>query len=139
MFSGNDSLPTAVITEQEHDLKPLLEESIEVLELDDEQVAAMERYLYKTWFFGVKTGHRVMAEAKLGQSEATAVILGMQNELQDLMERLAEDLNTTIGDTVSAWNFLGRAWIAGSKFWEVEIAARLIESKAGGFDEMLGQ
>jgi hypothetical protein len=26
------------------------------------------------------------------------------------------------------------AWIAGAKFWEIEIAARLIESHTGGFD-----
>ena len=53
------------------------------------------------------------------------------------MERLAEALNTTVGATIQAWNYLGRAWIAGARFWEVEIAARLIEPRTGGFDEAL--
>ena len=61
----------------------------------------------------------------------------MQDEFQDLMERCAEALNTTVGATLQAWNYLGRAWIAGARFWEVEIAARLIESQAGGFEEEL--
>jgi hypothetical protein len=39
--------------------------------------------------------------------------------------------------TITAWNYLGRAWMAGAKFWEVEISARLIESQAGGFEEAL--
>lgn len=137
MFSGDDSLPTAVLTARDQDLKPLLEESAEVLELDSAQVAAMETYLAKTWFFGVRTGHRVIAEAKLGDADPAPVILSMQDEFQDLMESLAEELNVTVGETIAAWNYLGRAWMAGARFWEVEIAARLIESEAGGFDEAL--
>jgi hypothetical protein len=78
-----------------------------------------------------------MVETKMGQSDPTPVILDMQDEFQDLMERCAEALNTTIGSTLQAWNYLGEAWIAGAKFWEVEIAARLIEFQAGGFDEPL--
>jgi hypothetical protein len=137
VFPGNDSLPTAVITAKEQDLKPLLEESGEALDLDAQQLTAMEDYLHKAWFFGVRTGHRVMVETKAGEADATPIILGMQDEFQDLMERLAEELNTTVGITIAAWSYLGRAWIAGARFWEVEIAARLIESRAGGFDEML--
>ncbi|HET7418635.1 MAG TPA: hypothetical protein VFJ61_13515 [Solirubrobacterales bacterium] len=137
MSSGDDSLPIAVQTAQDQDLKPLLEESAEALELDDQQLAAMDTFLHKTWFFGVKTGHRVIAEAKLGDADPAPVILGMQDEFQDLMEGLAEELNLTVGATIAAWNYLGQAWLAGARFWEVEIAARLIESQAGGFDEAL--
>ncbi|HEX6455327.1 MAG TPA: hypothetical protein VF009_02265 [Solirubrobacterales bacterium] len=137
MFSGNDSLPTAVLTAKEQDLKPLAEESAEVLHLDSRQIAEMETSLHEAWFFGVKMGHKVMIETKMGQSDPQPVIFGMQDEFQDLMERCAEALNLTVPATIVAWNYLCDAWIAGAKFWEVEIAARLIEDQTGGFDEFL--
>lgn len=137
MPAGNDSLPSAVHAAQERDLKPLAEESAEALYLDSRQVAEMEGSLRAAWFFGVRTSHKVMVETKMGQGDPTDVISGMRNEFQDLMERLAEALNLTVSATIQAWNYLGQAWIAGAKFWEVEIAARLIEAEAGGFDEAL--
>jgi hypothetical protein len=137
MSSGNDSLSTAVESAKEQDLKPLAEESAEALELDSRQLAEMENYLHAAWFFGIRTGHTVMVETKMGQSDPTPVILGMQDEFQELMERCGEALNTTVVATIQAWDYLGRAWIAGAKFWEVEIAARLIEAQAGGFDDPL--
>lgn len=137
MSPGNDSLPTAVLTAKERDLKPLLEESGEMLELDSRQLVAMSAGLHDAWFFGIKTGHRVTVETKLGASDPMPVILSMQDEFQDVMERCAEGLNLTVGATIEAWNYLGQAWIAGAKFWEVEIAARLIEDQLGGFEEAL--
>jgi hypothetical protein len=137
MSLGSDSLATAVESAKEQDLKPLAEESAEALELDSRQTAEMENYLHAAWFFGIRTGHTVMVETKMGQSDPTPVILGMQDEFQELMERCAEALNTTVVATIQAWDYLGRAWIAGAKFWEVEIAARLIEAQAGGFDDPL--
>lgn len=137
VFSGNDSLPTAVLTAKEQDLKPLLQESSETLGIDGQQLAAMAEHLHKAWFFGVRTGHKVMVETKMGEGDPTPVIISMQDEFQELMESLAEELNLTVGATVTAWNYLGRAWMAGAKFWEVEISARMIESQAGGFEEAL--
>jgi hypothetical protein len=137
MFSGNDSLPIAVLTAKEQDLKPLLEEGGRVLELDGRQIAELETYLHHAWFFGVKTGHKVMVETRMGQADPTPAILSMQGEFQELMERCADALNLTVGATLEAWSYLGRAWIAGASFWEVEISARLIEQELGGFDEML--
>jgi len=137
MFSGNDSLPTAVITAKERDLKPLVEESAEALDLDLRQVGEMETHLHEAWFFGIKTGHKVMVETKMGQSDPTPSLLSLQDEFQDLMERLAEALNLTVAATLAAWNYLGEAWIAGARFWEVEIAARLIESRSDDVDEWL--
>lgn len=138
MPSGDDSLPKAVFTAHERDLKPLAEESAEALGLDAEQAATMEAFLHEAWFFGVRTGHRVMVETKLGQEgDPLDVIAGMQGEFRDLMERLGEALDTTVSATIGAWRYLGQAWIAGCRFWEVEIAARLIEIQAGGFDEVL--
>lgn len=118
-------------------MRPLAEESAEALELDGRQLAEMENFLHAAWFFGIRTGHTVMVETRMGQSDSTPVILGMQDEFQELMERCAEALNTSVGATIEAWNYLGRAWVAGAKFWEVEIAARLIETQTGGFDAAL--
>jgi hypothetical protein len=142
MSLGSDSLATAVESAKEQDLKPLAEESAEALELDSRQLVEMENYLHAAWFFGIRTGHTVMVETKMGQSDPTPVILGMQDDFQELMERCAEALDTTVVATIQAWDYLGRAWIAGAKFWEVEIAARLIEGQAGDFDkgiERLGE
>lgn len=137
MFSGSDSLPTAVQTAKEQDLKPLAEESAEALELDRRQLAEMESYLHDAWFFGIRTGHRVMVETQMGEADPAQIIAGMQEEFQELMERLGDALGTTVSATIQAWNYLGRAWIAGARFWEVEIAARLIERQTGGLEEML--
>lgn len=138
MSSGNDSLSAAVESAKEQDLKPLAEESAATLGLDSRQLEEMESYLHAAWFFGIRTGHAVMVETKMGQSDPAPVIMSMQGEFQELMERCAEALDTSVGTTLQAWNFLGKAWIAGAKFWEVEIAARLIEAQAGGFDQALG-
>jgi hypothetical protein len=137
MSFGGDSLSAAVQSAKEHDLKPLAEESAETLNLGPQQLAELESYLHGAWFFGIRTGHAVMIETKMGKSDPQPVILGMQGEFQELMERLAEDLDTTVGTTLAAWNYLGQAWVAGARFWEVEIAARLIESRSGGFEEAL--
>jgi hypothetical protein len=137
MSLGSDSLPTAVESAKERDLKPLAEESAEKLDLDRRQLEVMEGYLHDAWFFGIRTGHTVMVETKMGQTDPAPVILDMQDEFQELMERCGEALNTTVGATIQAWNYLGEAWIAGARFWEVEVAARLIESRKGGFDEAI--
>jgi len=137
MSSGGNSLSAAVRSAKEQDLRPLAEESAETLELDGRQLAELEQYLQDAWFFGIRTGHAVMLETRMGQTDPLPVIEDMQDEFQDLMERLADDLNTTVGATLAAWDYLGRAWVAGARFWEVEIAARLIESQRGGFDDAL--
>jgi len=139
MFSGSDNLANAVESAKEQALRPLANECAEVLDLDERQLTAIENHLQDAWFFGVRTGHTVMVETRMGQTDPKPVILGMQEEFQDLMEQLGEALNTTVGATIQAWDYLGQAWLAGARFWEVEIAARLIEAHAGGFDEALGQ
>ncbi len=137
MFSGSNSLSIAVESAKEQALKPLAEECAEALELDNRQLAVVESSLHDAWFFGIRTGHAVMVETKMGQTDPKPVILATQDEFQELMERLGEALNTTVGATIQVWDYLGRAWIAGARFWEVEIAARLIEHQAGGFEEVL--
>lgn len=137
MASGRESLETAVESAKAQALKPLAAECAEALELDGRQLAEIEIYLHDAWFFGIRTGHAVMVETKMGQGDPKPVILGMQDEFQEMMEGLGEALKTTVGATIRAWDYLGRAWIAGARFWEVEIAARLIEHQTGGFEEVL--
>jgi hypothetical protein len=137
MFPGSDSLSIAVESAKEQALRPLTEECAEALELDGRQLAEVESFLHDAWFFGMRTGHAVMVQTKMGQTDPKPVILSMQDEFQELMERCAEALDTSVGRTIEAWNYLGQAWIAGARFWEVEIAARLIESRSGGFDAAL--
>lgn len=138
VVSSHDSLPTAVFAAQDRDLRPLAEESAEALELDARQRAVMDSFLHEAWLFGVRTGHRVMVETKMGQEgDPLEVVAHLQGDFRDLMERLGEALNITVSETVAAWSYLGRAWIAGAGFWEVEIEARLIEAKTGGLEEAL--
>ncbi|MGN6815233.1 MAG: hypothetical protein ACTHK3_04020 [Solirubrobacterales bacterium] len=138
MSSGRNSLPTAVFAAQDRDLRPLAEASAEALDLDARQRAVMDSFLQEAWFFGVRTGHRVMVETKMGQEgDPLTVVTHLQGQFRDLMERLGEALNITVGGTITAWSYLGQAWIAGAGFWEVEIAARLIEAKTGGLEEAL--
>lgn len=138
MSFGPDSLPTAVLAAQDRDLRPLAEASAEALELDARQRTTMDAFLHEAWFFGARTGHRAIVETKMAQEGGPLeVVSGLQGEFQDLMERLGEALNLTVSGTVTAWSYLGQAWIAGANFWEVEIAARLIEARAGGLEEAL--
>jgi hypothetical protein len=137
MFLGSDNLSTAVESAKERDLRPLIEEGAEILGLDAQQRAAIDGFLQEAWFFGVRTGYEIMVGSKKGEVDPTPVTHEMQDEFRDLMEHLAESLDTTVGATIQAWDYLGRAWIAGAQFWEVEIAARLIERQTGGLEEML--
>ena|SRR5437868_5583749 len=139
MSSGDDSLSVAVHNAKEQALRPLTEESAEKLDFDERQLADLESYLHDAWFFGIRTGHAVMVETKMGRTDPTPVVNNMQDQFQELMERLAEDLDTTVGATLAAWDYLGQAWIAGARFWEVELAARVIEAQSGGFEEALGR
>jgi hypothetical protein len=136
-MSSGDSLSVAVHSAKEQALRPLAEEGAEKLDLDERQLTNLEDYLDDAWFFGVRTGHAVMLETRMGATDPAPVIASMQSEFQDLMERLAEKLNTTVGATLAAWDYLGQAWIAGARFWEVEIAARVIEAQSGGFEQGL--
>ena len=137
MFSGNDNLSAAVESAKERDLRPLIEEGAEILGLDARQRDAMDGCLREAWLFGVRTGYEFMVGSKPGEAASAPVTREMQSEFRDLMERLAESLDTTVGATIQAWDYLGRAWIAGAQFWEVEIVARLIEQQTGGLEEML--
>jgi hypothetical protein len=137
MSSGKDSLETAVLTAKEQDLRPLADESRELLALDTGQAESMEGFLHDAWFFGVRSGHMVMVEGKMGTEDASAAMPPIEEGFQQLMERMAESLNLTVSKTIGAWSYLSKAWLAGARFWEVEIAARLIEMSSDSFDEAM--
>jgi hypothetical protein len=137
MSSGKDSLETAVLTAKEQDLRPLAEESSEKLGLDICQTEQMEGFLHDAWFFGIRSGHAVMIEGKMGTEDASAAMPPIEEGFQELMEGMADSLNLTVSKTIGAWKYLSQAWIAGARFWEVEIAARLIEMSSENIDEAM--
>lgn len=135
MSSEKDSLETAVLTAKEQDVRPLAEESTALLDLDAQQAQQMEWSLHDAWFFGIRCGHMVMLEGKMGTEDASATLPTIEAGFLELMETMADALNLTVGRTITAWSFLGQAWFAGARFWEIEIAARMIERHFGSFDE----
>jgi hypothetical protein len=137
MSFGRDSLETVVLTAKEQDLRPLAEESAEILDLDEPQRVSMENFLHDAWFFGIRSGHAVMVEGKMGTEDHSAAMPPIEAEFQQLMEKMAESLNLTVAATIGAWSYLGQAWVAGARFWEVEIAARLIEMNSDSIDEAM--
>jgi hypothetical protein len=137
MPAEKDSLETVVLTAKEQDLRPLAEESREQLGLDGQQATRMEEFLHDAWFFGIRSGHMVMIEGKMGTEDASAAMPPIEEGFQELMESMAEALNLTVSKTIGAWRYLSQAWLAGARFWEVEIAARLIEMSSEGIDEAM--
>jgi hypothetical protein len=133
----DDKLKTALLSNRERDLRPLGEEVVEKLSLDPEQMETVEFFLSKAWFFGIKTSYKVIVESKLGDKEAGPVVLSMQDEFQEIIERCGDELRTTVSTTIEVFKFLGEAWVRGVNFWEVESTAMLIESQEGGLDEAL--
>jgi hypothetical protein len=99
----------------------------------------MAEFLSQAWLSGIRSGQaRMQARTTATTTNICAVALHhFETDFKDLMEGFAEEMNLTLGTTIAAWNYLSRAWMAGAKFWEVEISARVIESQTGGFDEAL--
>ena len=63
--------------------------SLAVSENDSRQLTEMENHLHDAWFFGIRTGHTVMVETKMGQTDPRPVILEMQDEFVRLSASLA--------------------------------------------------
>src|SRR5258707_15847570 len=63
-----------LLAAKERDLKPLLEESADVLDLDYDQTMAMEDFLNLAWLSGTRSGHAQMrARATETQPDVKAV------------------------------------------------------------------
>ncbi len=114
---------------EEIELRPLLAEAEDLLDLYSDGVARLRTFLSEAWYSGVRAGHAQMLERATRRGAPLGPIdMGpIETEFQSLMERTAEVMNLTVNRTILAWGLLGRAWIAGTRSYQAEVAARLVE------------
>jgi hypothetical protein len=118
-----------LLAAKERDLKPLREESANQLDLDYEQAAALEDYLDLAWFSGTRSGQAQMhARATEPEPDIPAVaVKRLESEFKVLMDESADTLNLTVPKTISMWNFLHQAWMAGNRTCETELMGLYLE------------
>lgn len=128
-----------LLAAKERDLKPLLEESAEVLELDYEQAEAMEDFLTLAWFAGTHSGRDQMnARATETDPDIEAVAVShLESDFKGLMDQSADTLNLTVPRTIDMWNYLHAAWMAGNRTCEAEMMALYLELKSDVGEEAL--
>ncbi len=124
---------------KERDLKPLLEESSTILELDHEQTEAMEDFLALAWFAGISAGRDQMnARATEANPDIEAVAVShLESDFKGLMDQSADILNLTVPRTISMWNYLHSAWMAGNRTCETEMMALYLELTSDVGEEAL--
>jgi len=128
-----------LLAAKERDLKPLLEESSEILDLDYSQAEAMEDFLNLAWFSGTRSGRDQM-NARATQSDPNleaVAITNLKSEFKGLMDESASALNLTIGRTIEMWNYLHEAWMAGNRTCEAEMMALYLETQSDVSEEAL--
>jgi hypothetical protein len=131
---GNDLLAA-----KERDLRPLLDESSEILDLDYEQTEAMADFLTLAWFSGTRSGREQMqARATEPDPDIQAVaIRNLESDFKGLMDQSAEILNLTVPRTINMWNYLHEAWMAGNRTCEAQMMALYLEMKSDVGEEAL--
>ncbi len=129
------------VSARERDLRPLLEDSTTTLELNGDQVRAMETFLGEAWLSGTRSGHaKLMKHARRcqedpgqGQGESSPVdadqLQCVEGELRSLMEVSGEALALPSEQAPTLWDYLSKAWTAGVQTYETEVMASLIERK----------
>lgn len=135
-FEGSD-IDAHFLTAEEVELRPLIAEAEESLALQTDGIADLEMFLSEAWFSGVRAGHTQML-SRATERKAPIAPVDMEpyeEEFQLLMEKSAEALNLSIARTIQAWALLGRAWIAGTRSYQAEIAARLLERESDVAEE----
>lgn len=128
-----------LLSAKERDLKPLLGESADCLDLDYGQTIEMETFLNEAWFAGTRSGHAQMRE-RANQRRLDSAPVGIEQieaRFKALMEESADTLNLTIALTIRMWSFLGEAWIAGTQTCEAELLATFIELRSDVAQEAL--
>jgi len=127
------------LSAKERDLRPLLAEGIEALELDEKRAWQMEVFFEGAWFSGVRNGHtklldqvsRYRDDPDCPDPRQLPIDPGhlerVEQELKEMMEASAEVLNLSVGATVAFWEYLSQAWVAGTRAYEDEVTAALIE------------
>lgn len=128
-----------LLAAKERDLRPLLEESSEVLDLDYEQTEAMEDFLTLAWFAGTRSGRDQMnARATEDNPDIEAVAVShLESDFKSLMDQSADTLNLTVPRTISMWNYLHSAWMAGNRTCEAEMMAMYLELTSDVGEEAL--
>jgi hypothetical protein len=128
-----------LLAAKERDLKPLLEESAEILDLDYGQTEAMEDFLNLAWFSGTRAGRDCMnARATESDPDLEAVAVAhLESDFKDLMDQSAETLNLTLSRTISMWKYLHDAWMAGNRTCEAEMMALYLETQTDVGEEAL--
>jgi hypothetical protein len=131
---GNDLLAA-----KERDLRPLRDESQEVLDLDYEQTEAMEDFLDLAWSAGIRSGQAQM-EARATQRQPNIPALAIKHfeaDFRELMEDSAGTLSLSLHRTVDMWGLLHRAWMAGNRTCEAEMMGLYLELKSDVTEEAL--
>lgn len=130
------------LSAKERDLKPLLAEGIEVLELDEKRAWQVEAYFEGAWFSGVRNGHTKLLDQVSRYREDPDCsdprqlpanpdhLERVEAEFKELMEVSADALNLSVISTLAFWEYLSRAWSAGARAYEDEVTAALIERGA---------
>jgi hypothetical protein len=128
-----------LLAAKERDLRPLLEESTELLELDYDQTEAMEDFLTLAWFAGTRSGRDQMnARATEANPDVEAVVVAhLESDFKGLMDQSANALNLTVPRTISMWNYLHEAWMAGNRTCEAEMMAMYLEHTTDVGEEAL--
>ncbi len=132
---------------RERDLRPLLEEAVEALDLDEEKAEAAHAFLEVAWLSGTRNGHfKLLNQTEQARDDPTCVdpreikpdpaqMEAIEAEFKEMMESSADALNLTVGRTISLWNLLSRAWTSGVHTYEEELMALLIERKSNIAEE----
>ena len=114
-----------MLTAKERDLAPLLQDSAETLDLDEWQLAEMERFLDSAWFYGIYTSHAKFRQIAMEQAPRACHDLSEAPEidLEALLLESADTLNLPGLSTLFMWDFLRQALCAGIRTHEREIMA----------------
>jgi hypothetical protein len=134
---GKGDFEKDLLTAKERDLRPLLDESAETLDLDYDQTAAMEGFLDEAWFAGTRTAHAQMRARAIARRHDIPLVRidEIEAEFKVLMEESADTLNLSANLTICMWGFLGQAWIVGTQSCEAELMALFIERKSDVSEE----
>lgn len=136
---GNEDFGSDLLAAKERDLKPLQEESEEILEIDYEQAEAMEDFLNLAWCSGIRAGRAQMqARATEDKPDIRAIAVEhFEADFRELMEQSADALNLSLAGTIAMWSLLHQAWMSGNRTCEAELFGLYLEMKTDVAEEAL--
>lgn len=142
MSSFDDSdIDRFFLSAKEVELKPLLAEAEDFLGLDEDELAAMDSYLSEAWFTGVRASHSEMlsraTQRRSPIGPGPVDIKPIEGKFQALMEKTAEGLDLPMPQTILAWELIGRAWLAGTRTFQSEVTAKILEADSDIAQEAL--